>query len=112
MMESKGTNFTTTFICIAMVLMSISILVSLTNYFSVFNILRAFCGIIIIFGYYLLTKEKKIGFIAMWLGTILYALILQILGPEGALISIFISSEFILNIFVTFAVINKLKNYA
>lgn len=112
MMESKGTNFTTMFIYIAMIMMSISILASLTSYFSFFNILRACSGIIIVFGYYLLTKEKKVGFIAMWLGTILYALILQILGPEGALISIFISSEFILNIFVTFAVMNKLKDYA
>ena len=47
-MSSKTTNSTTMFIYIAMVIMGVSIIVSLTNYFSFFNILRAICGMIII----------------------------------------------------------------
>lgn len=111
-MSSKTTNSTTMFIYIAMVIMGVSIIVSLTNYFSFFNILRAICGMTIIFGYYLLTQQKKVGFIVMWLGTLFYALTLQILDPEGAIVSIFMSSEIILNIFVTFAVSKQLKDYS
>ena len=111
-MSSKTTNSTTMFIYIAMVIMGVSIIVSLTNYFSFFNILRAICGMTIIFGYYLLTQQKKVGFIVMWLGTLFYALTLQILGPEGAIVSIFMSSEIILNIFVTFAVSKQFKDYS
>ena len=48
-MSSKTTNSTTMFIYIAMVIMGVSIIVSLTNYFSFFNILRAICGMTIIF---------------------------------------------------------------
>ena len=78
-----------------------------------FCIAESTCGCLtIIFGYYLLTQQKKVGFIVMWLGTLFYALTLQILGPEGAIVSIFMSSEIILNIFVTFAVSKQLKDYS
>ena len=66
-MNEKGTSFSIMFIYIAMVVIGSSSLIDLSRSFSFFYILKLIIDCILLGGYYLLIKEKKIGFLIMWL---------------------------------------------
>ncbi len=105
----KGTSFSTMFIYIAMVIVATSTLVNLSHSFSLFYILRLIIDCGLISSYYLLTKERKIGFPLMWLCIFIFLLLIYITQSPQHCLTIFFSSEFLMSIAVSFNIFPKLK---
>lgn len=106
----KGTSFSTMFIYIAMVIVATSTLVNLSHSFSLFYILRLIIDCGLISSYYLLTKERKIGFPLMWLCILIFLLLIYITQSPQQCLTILFSSEFLMNIAISFNIFQKLKN--
>ena len=78
--------------------------------FSFFYILKLIIDCILLGGYYLLIKEKKIGFLIMWLCIPILILLIGLSLSFHQVITIIFSYEFLLNIAVTLTIFPKLKN--
>lgn len=109
-MNEKGTSFSIMFIYIAMVVIGSSSLIDLSRSFSFLYILKLIIDCILLGGYYLLIKEKKIGFLIMWLCIPILILLIGLSLSFHQVITIIFSYEFLLNIAVTLTIFPKLKN--